>query len=97
VQPPLVLQLVKDELQAFFARRANAPEEIRRNAPRGLKVVVAGAPPDERHVVKARQGVELVTSGEPRVVDSDGQEDTHDGQTLGEIVAGGQCRDEGLV
>jgi fatty-acyl-CoA synthase len=43
----------------------------------------------ERCVVKARQGVELVTSGELRVVDEEGHEVPHDGQTLGEIAASG--------
>lgn len=38
---------------------------------------------------KARQGVELITSGELRVVDPDGNEVPHDGDTLGEIVARG--------
>jgi len=138
-QPSPVLQLVKEELPTILCAApavlvwlANAPEDVRRDAPRGLKVVVAGAPPAaatierieqelgwqvlhvygmtetspfisvceprsehetlpaaERHAIKARQGVELVTSGELRVVDSDGQEVPHDGQTLGEIVARG--------
>jgi fatty-acyl-CoA synthase len=44
---------------------------------------------DDRAVVKARQGVELITSGELRVVDETGQEVPHDGETLGEIVAHG--------
>ena len=91
---------------------ANAPEELRRGAPGGVRVLTAGAPPaaatigrvegelgwdithvygltetapfitvcevrpeheslspEERAVVKARQGVELVTSGELLVVD----------------------------
>ena len=39
--------------------------------------------------IKARQGVELITSGELRVVDDDGREVPHDGQTLGEIVVRG--------
>jgi fatty-acyl-CoA synthase len=43
----------------------------------------------ERAVIKARQGVEMVTSGELLVVDDDGNEVSHDGQTLGEIVARG--------
>src|SRR5579864_251631 len=42
--------------------------------------------PAERAVVKARQGVELLTSGELLVVDQHGQEVPHDGATLGEIV-----------
>jgi fatty-acyl-CoA synthase len=45
--------------------------------------------PGELAVIKARQGVELLTSGELRVVDDKGQEVTHDGQTLGEIVVRG--------
>jgi acyl-CoA synthetase (AMP-forming)/AMP-acid ligase II len=43
----------------------------------------------DRAVVKARQGVELITSGELRVVDPDGAEVTADGQALGEIVVRG--------
>ncbi|HLW61009.1 MAG TPA: long-chain-fatty-acid--CoA ligase [bacterium] len=109
-------------------RLANAPEELRRTAPSGVRVVTAGAPPaaatiariegelgwnithvygltetspfitvseprpeharlspDERAAIKARQGVELVTSGELCVVDSEGQEVAPDGQTMGEI------------
>jgi fatty-acyl-CoA synthase len=46
-------------------------------------------PFSERAAIKARQGVELVTSGELRVVDAEGCEVPHDGQTLGEIVAKG--------
>ncbi|MGQ0649590.1 MAG: long-chain-fatty-acid--CoA ligase [Gemmatimonadaceae bacterium] len=111
---------------------ANAPEEVRRGAPRGVRVLTAGAPPaaatieriegelgweltqvygltetapfiticeprpehavlssSERAVIKARQGVELITSGELRVVDEDGNEVTADGATLGEIVVQG--------
>lgn len=43
----------------------------------------------ERCVIKSRQGVELVTSGRLRVVDAQGSEVPHDGQTLGEITASG--------
>jgi len=111
---------------------ANAPEEIRRRARRGIRVVTAGAPPAaatierieeelgwvitqtygmtetspfitvceprpehaglsvrERAEVKARQGVELMTSGELRVVDDNGNEIPHDGETSGEIVVRG--------
>jgi fatty-acyl-CoA synthase len=139
VEPSAVLQLIKDEhatvlcaAPAVFVWLANAPEDIRRGAPRGLRVLVAGAPPAaatierverelgwevlhiygmtetspfiavceprpehealpavERYSIKARQGVELVSSGELRVVDSEGDEVAHDGQTLGEIVARG--------
>jgi fatty-acyl-CoA synthase len=43
----------------------------------------------ERAVVKARQGVELITSGELRVVDEEMRDVPRDGATLGEIVARG--------
>jgi len=111
---------------------ANAPEDLRRTAPRGIRVVTAGAPPaastiqrleddlgwtithvygltettpfitvceprpehaelssGERAKIKARQGVELITSGELRVVDEEGREVPRDGATQGEIVARG--------
>jgi fatty-acyl-CoA synthase len=45
--------------------------------------------PEERAVIKARQGVELITSGELRVVSETGEEVPHDGETMGEIVAHG--------
>jgi len=45
--------------------------------------------PHERATMKARQGVELVTSGELRVVDESGCEVPHDGATPGEIVVRG--------
>ncbi|HXI62487.1 MAG TPA: long-chain-fatty-acid--CoA ligase [Pyrinomonadaceae bacterium] len=40
----------------------------------------------ERANIKARQGVELITSGETTVVDDQGLEVPHDGETAGEIV-----------
>jgi fatty-acyl-CoA synthase len=43
----------------------------------------------ERAPIKARQGVELLTSGELMVVDEEGREVPHDGTTLGEIVVRG--------
>jgi fatty-acyl-CoA synthase len=43
----------------------------------------------ERAVIKARQGVELLTSGELRVVDDHGNEVPWDGATMGEIVVAG--------
>ena len=43
----------------------------------------------DRAVVKARQGVELLTSGELRVTGQDGREVPADGQSLGEIVVRG--------
>ena len=48
-----------------------------------------GLSPADRAVVKARQGVELLTSGELRVVDDKGNEVPADGQTLGEITVRG--------
>jgi fatty-acyl-CoA synthase len=45
--------------------------------------------PEDRAVTKARQGVELLTSGELTVIGDDGQEVPWDGQTLGEIVVRG--------
>jgi len=47
--------------------------------------------PADRAVVKARQGVELLTSGELWVVDDKGNEVPADGQTLGEIVVRGNA------
>ena len=44
---------------------------------------------DERARIKARQGVELITSGELRVVDDQGREVPADGKSPGEIVARG--------
>jgi fatty-acyl-CoA synthase len=111
---------------------ANADADSRRDAPRGLRVLTAGAPPaastierleDElgwvvtqvygltettpfitvceprtehaslniadRANIKARQGVELITSGETKVVDENGSEVPRDGETSGEIVVRG--------
>ena len=42
-----------------------------------------------RAAVKARQGVELLTSGEVRVVDAEDREVPPDGETIGEIVVRG--------
>jgi fatty-acyl-CoA synthase len=44
---------------------------------------------DDRARIKARQGVELITSGELRVVDDQGNDVPADGRTPGEIVARG--------
>ena len=111
---------------------ANAPENLRRLAPKGIHVITAGAPPaastiqrleeelgwtithvygltetapfitvcepraehaalpiSERAAIKARQGVELITSGELRVVDEKGNDVPQDGIIQGEIVARG--------
>jgi fatty-acyl-CoA synthase len=117
---------------------ANAPEALRATAPRGVRVVTAGAPPAahtiqrvedelgwtitqaygltetspfitvceprpehaalspaERARIKARQGVELITSGELRVVDEAFEDVPRDGATVGEIVARGNVVMEG--
>src|SRR6266480_1906464 len=111
---------------------ANAGEDVRRKARRGVRVLTAGAPPaastierlegelgwtvtqvygltettpfitvcepraeheqlsiSERAIIKARQEVELITSGETTVVDDEGTEVPHDGETVGEIVVRG--------
>lgn len=44
---------------------------------------------DDRARIKARQGVELITSGELRVIDDHGRDVPADGKTPGEIVAQG--------
>jgi fatty-acyl-CoA synthase len=49
----------------------------------------AALSPEDRRIHKARQGVELVTSGELLVVDEEGREVVHDGETVGEIVVRG--------
>jgi fatty-acyl-CoA synthase len=49
----------------------------------------------DRAVIKARQGVELLTSGELRVMDTDGTEVPADGQSPGEIVVRGNVVMEG--
>jgi fatty-acyl-CoA synthase len=45
--------------------------------------------PVDRAVIKARTGVELITSGDLRVVDSEGKDVALNGQGLGEIVVRG--------
>jgi fatty-acyl-CoA synthase len=55
----------------------------------------ASLPADDRARIKARQGVELITSGELRVVDDRGREVPADGKTPGEIVARGNVVMEG--
>ncbi|HET9264574.1 MAG TPA: long-chain-fatty-acid--CoA ligase [Vicinamibacterales bacterium] len=44
---------------------------------------------DDKAEIKARQGVELLTSGELIVADGEGREVPHDGQRVGEIVVRG--------
>ena len=50
---------------------------------------------EDRATIKARQGVELITSGELRVVDEDENQVPRDGQTLGEIIIRGNVVMEG--
>lgn len=45
----------------------------------------------ERSAIKACQGVELLTSGELRVVDVEGHDIPHDGETQGEIIVRGNA------
>jgi fatty-acyl-CoA synthase len=139
VEPARVFEVIRAERGTMLCAAptvligiANAPEEMRRDVPRGVRVFTAGAPPaaatierveedlgwelthvygltetapliticeprpehaalpgHERAVMKARQGVELVTSGELRVVDETGHEVPADGLTLGEITVQG--------
>jgi acyl-CoA synthetase (AMP-forming)/AMP-acid ligase II len=139
VDPAKVFELVRSERASIFCAAptvligvAGAPPDVRAGAPRGLRVVTAGAPPaaatiervegelgwtithvygltetapfitvceprpehetvspTERAVIKARQGVELITSGELRVVDEEMRDVPRDGQTVGEIVVRG--------
>jgi fatty-acyl-CoA synthase len=113
---------------------ANAPDEVRQGARRGVRVVTGGAPPAsttvsriegdlgwevvhvygltetspliltcerrpehddlspaQRAVVKSRQGVEFLTSGEIRVLDDTGADVPRDAQTIGEIVIRGNA------
>jgi fatty-acyl-CoA synthase len=55
----------------------------------------AGLSPAELAAVKARQGVELISSGELRTVDERGGEVPWDGETLGELVVCGNVVMEG--
>ncbi len=111
---------------------ANASDDAKATAPKGVGVMTAGAPPAaatiqriegelgwniiqiygltetapaisiceprpehaalpdaDRAQMKARQGVELITSGELRVVDHKGRDVPADGRTSGEIIARG--------
>jgi fatty-acyl-CoA synthase len=139
-EPAAVFRLIRDEQVGWLCAAptiliglANAPAEVRRDAPKGVQVITAGAPPaaatierlegdlgwevtqvygltetspfisiceplpeharlsrSERAAIKARQGVELITSGDLRVVDPEtGEEVPHDGTTIGEIVVRG--------
>ena len=139
VDPKRVFELLENERITMLCAAptvliglANADEELRRKAPRGVRVLTAGAPPaastierledelgwivtqvygltettpfitvceprtehasldiTDRATIKARQGVELITSGETRVVDDNGVDVPRDGETSGEIVVRG--------
>ena len=139
VEPARIFPAINDEHVTMLCAAptvligiANSPEELRRTARPGVRVITAGAPPaaatieriegelgwevtqvygltetaplitvceplpehasltpQERAMVKARQGVELITSGDLRVMDEQLCEVPHDGQTIGEIVARG--------
>jgi fatty-acyl-CoA synthase len=141
VDPALIFNLIRRESITLLSAAptvligiANAPAELRAGAPRGLRVVTAGAPPAaatiervegelgwpithvygltetapfitvceprpehdqlppaERAVVKARQGVELLTSGDLRVVDEQMRDVPRDSETVGEIVVRGNA------
>jgi fatty-acyl-CoA synthase len=145
VDPRVVFELIEKEgvtmlcaAPTVLISLANADQELRRNARRGLRVLTAGAPPAastierledelgwtvtqlygltetapfitvcesrgehqqlspaERAIVKARQGVELITSGETTVIDEAGKEVPYDGATVGEIVVRGNVVMEG--
>src|SRR5438552_3579506 len=141
VQPSAVFEKIKKESVTMLCAAptvlisiANGPEELRREARSGLRILTAGAPPAattieriegelgwqitqvygltetspfiticesrpeherlscaERSVIKACQGVELLTSGELRVVDEDGHDIPHDGKAIGEIIVRGNA------
>jgi fatty-acyl-CoA synthase len=141
VDPVAVFEKIKTESVTMLCAAptvligiAHAPEELRGQARRGLRILTAGAPPAaatieriegelewvitqaygltetspfiticeprpeherlscaERSVIKACQGVELLTSGELRVVDEEGRAVPHDGATIGEIVVRGNA------
>jgi fatty-acyl-CoA synthase len=139
VDPAKVYELIRTERISLLCAAptvliglANADPAVRAHAPRGVRVVTAGAPPaaatirtveeelgwtvtqvygltetspfitvceprpehdalasSDLATIKARQGVELITSGELRVVDIEDRDVPNDGVTLGEIVARG--------
>ena len=51
--------------------------------------------PEERAEIKSRQGVEVLSSGEVKVVGVDGKEVPHDGETMREIIVRGNVVMEG--
>ena len=145
IEPARVFDLIRGERVSMLCAAptvliaiASAPAEARAGAPKGLRVVTAGAPPaaatiervegelgwtithvygltetapfitvceprpehdalspGERAIVKARQGVELITSGHLRVVDEQDRDVPRDGTTVGEITVRGNVVMEG--
>jgi fatty-acyl-CoA synthase len=141
VEPLAVFEKIREESVTMLCAAptvlisiANAPEELRCDARRGVRIMTAGAPPaaatiervegelgwtitqaygltetspfiticearpeheplscGEKSVIKACQGVELLTSGELMVVDEEGRAVPADGQTIGEIVVRGNA------
>ena len=141
VEPAAVFEKIKQDCVTVLCAAptvlisiAHAPEKLRREAPAGLRIVTAGAPPAaatieriegdlgwtitqaygltetspfiticesrpeherlscaERSVIKACQGVELLTSGELRVVNEEGNDVPRDGATIGEIIVRGNA------
>jgi fatty-acyl-CoA synthase len=141
VEPGAVFQKIETESVSVLCAAptvlisiAHAPEDLRREARRGVRILTAGAPPAaatieriegelgwvitqaygltetspfiticesrpeherlscaERSVIKACQGVELLTSGYIRVVDEEDQDVAHDGETIGEIIVRGNA------
>jgi fatty-acyl-CoA synthase len=141
IEPTAVFQKIKWESVSMLCAAptvlisiAHAPEELRREARRGLRILTAGAPPAaatieriegelgwvitqaygltetspfiaicesrpeheqlscaDRSVIKACQGVELLTSGELRVVDEEGKDVPPDSETIGEIIVRGNA------
>ncbi len=139
IDPVRIFELIEQERVTMLCAAptvliglANADEELRGTARRGVRVITAGAPPaastierlegelgwtvtqvygltettpfitvcepraehgelscTDRAVIKARQGVELITSGETTVFDDAGSEVPRDGETVGEIVVRG--------
>ena len=145
IEPAKMFELIRTERVSMLCAAptvligiASAPAEARAGAPKGVRVVTAGAPPaaatiervedelgwtithvygltetapfitvceprpehdalsaSERAVVKARQGVELITSGHLRVVDEQDRDVPRDGTTVGEITVRGNVVMEG--
>jgi len=145
VDPALIFPLIDREAVTLLSAAptvliaiANAPEALRRNVRRGVRVITAGAPPAAATIeriegefgweiihaygltetapfiticeplpehegltpsalasLKSRQGVELITSGELLVVDEEGREVPHDGESIGELVVRGNVVMEG--